>query len=123
MAGMGSEGLGAAGELAAARWLRDRGYLILAAGFRARCGEIDLVAQDGATIVFAEVKTRTSALFGTPAEAVTARKRARIARAASLYLLAAGWSERLCRFDVLEVVPVGSGWRVTHLPDAFRPGD
>jgi len=123
MAAMGTDGLGAAGEDAAARWLRDRGYLILACGFRARCGEIDLVAQDGATIVFAEVKTRTSALFGTPAEAVTARKRARIVRAAALYLLAAGWSERACRFDVLAVVPVGSGWRVTHLPDAFRPGD
>jgi putative endonuclease len=115
--------LGADGEAAAADWLRRHGYTILAAGFRVRCGEIDLVAEDGPTIVFAEVKTRTSALYGTPAEAVTSRKRARIVRAASLYLRSAGWGERSCRFDVLEVVPVGSGWRVTHLPDAFRPGD
>jgi putative endonuclease len=115
--------LGNAGEAAAERWLRRAGFTIVARGFRARCGEIDLIAREGALVVFVEVKTRTNDAFGRPAEAVTAQKRGRIARVASVFLARAGWEDRACRFDVVEVVPVGARWRVTHIPDAFRPGD
>jgi len=115
--------LGADGEAAAERWLRDRGFEIVGTGFRVRCGELDIVAREGRVVVFVEVKTRTSDAFGSPAESVTRVKRARIARAASVFLLQAGWADRTCRFDVLSVAPVGSGWRVSHLRDAFRPGD
>jgi putative endonuclease len=115
--------LGSAGEAAAERWLRGKGFEIVARGFRARCGEIDLIARDGAQLVFVEVKTRTSDVFGRPSEAVTARKRRRIARVASSFLVRNGWTESACRFDVVEVLPVGAGWRVSHIPDAFRPGD
>ena len=115
--------LGDAGEAAAARWLRRAGLAIVARGYRVRCGEIDLIARDGPIVVFVEVKTRTHDAFGRPAEAVTAIKRGRIARVASVFLQRSGWTERVCRFDVVEVVPVGAGWRVTHIPDAFRPGD
>jgi putative endonuclease len=96
---------------------------IVARGFRARCGEIDLIARDGPVVVFVEVKTRSHDGFGRPAEAVSARKRARIARVASLFLAKAGWGEQACRFDVVEVVPVGTRWQVRHIQDAFRPGD
>ena len=115
--------LGCAGEDAAARWLERAGFVIVARGFRVRCGEIDLVARDGPVVVFVEVKTRTQAAFGRPAEAVTARKRGRIARVASLFLARSGWGDRACRFDVVEVVPDGTRWRVGHIPDAFRLGD
>ena len=115
--------LGEAGEAAAERWLRGAGLVIVARGFRVRCGEIDLIARDGPVVVFVEVKTRTSDGFGRPAEAVTAIKRGRIARVAALFLARSGWGEKACRFDVVEVVPDGSGWRVTHLADAFRQGD
>jgi putative endonuclease len=115
--------LGNAGEAAAACWLRGAGMVIVARGFRARFGEIDLIARDGPVVVFVEVKTRTHDAFGRPAEAVTARKRGRIARVASLFLAKAGWEEHACRFDVVEVVPVGTRFRVRHIPDAFRPGD
>jgi putative endonuclease len=115
--------LGCAGEAAAARWLRRTGLVIVTRGFRARCGEIDLIARDGSIVVFVEVKTRTHDAFGRPAEAVTALKRLRIARVASVFLARAGWQDRACRFDVVEVVPVGTRWRVRHIPDAFRPGD
>ena len=115
--------LGDAGEAAAARWLSRAGLVIVARGFRARCGEIDLIARDGPVVVFVEVKTRTSDGFGRPAEAVTAIKRGRIARVAALFLARSGWGEKACRFDVIEVVPVGSEWRVRHIPDAFRQGD
>ena len=115
--------LGEAGEAAAERWLRRAGLAIVSRGFRARCGEIDLIARDGATVVFVEVKTRTHDAFGRPAEAVTGLKRARLARVASVFLVKAGWTDRACRFDVVEVVPKGAEWRVTHIPDAFRLGD
>jgi putative endonuclease len=115
--------LGDAGEAAAERWLRRAGLVIVARGFRARCGEIDLIARDGPVVVFIEVKTRTQSGYGRPAEAVTAVKRGRIARVASVFLARSGWGEKACRFDVVEVVPVGSDWRVTHLADAFRQGD
>jgi len=115
--------LGNAGEAAAERWLRGAGLAIVARGFRARCGEIDLIARDGPIVVFVEVKTRTHGAFGRPAEAVTAQKRRRLARVASVFLARSGWGERACRFDVVEVVPVGTRWRVRHIADAFRPGD
>jgi putative endonuclease len=117
------QSLGSRGEEAAERWLRRRGLEIVARGFRARCGEIDLIARDGSDVVFVEVKTRTNDAFGRPSEAVNAQKRRRIARVASAFLVRSGWTERACRFDVVEVLPVGAGWRVTHIPDAFRLGD
>ena len=115
--------LGEAGEAAAARFLCEAGLTIVARGFRARCGEIDLIARDGPIVVFVEVKTRSQPGFGPPAEAVTAAKRGRIVRLAALFLARSGWGERRCRFDVVEVVPLGSGFRVSHIPDAFRAGD
>jgi len=115
--------LGESGEAAAARWLRRAGLTIVARGFRVRYGEIDLIARDGQVVVFVEVKTRTHDGFSRPAEAVTAIKRGRIARVAAVFLARSGWTERTCRFDVVEVVPQGARWRVTHIPDAFRLGD
>jgi putative endonuclease len=115
--------LGSAGEAAAEAWLGRAGMAVVARGFRARCGEIDLVALDGPVVVFVEVKTRTHEAFGRPSEAVTPGKRSRIVRVASVFLAKSAWAERVCRFDVIEVVPVGERWHVTHIPDAFRPGD
>ncbi len=115
--------LGAAGEAAAERWLGRAGLTIVARGYRAKCGEIDLVARDGPVVVFVEVKTRTQNGFGHPAEAVTRTKRVRLVRTASLFLAKSGWGDKPCRFDVVEVFPVGTGWRFSHIPDAFRPGD
>lgn len=116
-------GLGPAGEEAARRWLAGRGLTIVAQGFRARVGEIDLVALDGEVVVFVEVKTRTRDGFGRPAEAVTRTKRARLTRTAALFLARSGWGDRACRFDVVEVEPRGERWHLVHIPDAFRPGD
>ena len=115
--------LGLAGEAAAATRLCADGLEIVARGFRARCGEIDLIAREGSLVVFVEVKTRTGYGFGSPADAVTRVKRRRIARAAAVFLAKSGWADRPCRFDGVEVVPVGAGWRVTRIADAFRAGD
>ena len=83
--------LGRAGEKAAAALLTRRGYEVVAAGFRARRGELDLICRRGSELVVVEVKTRTDDAFGTPAEAVGARKRRALMTAAAEYRALAGW--------------------------------
>ena len=114
---------GLAGEEVAARWLAEAGLPVVARRFRTRRGEIDLIARDGAVLVFVEVKLRSRDDFGRPAEAVTAVKQRRLANAAALFLARTGWGDRPCRFDVIEVRGGAAGWRVTHIADAFRPRD
>ena len=112
--------LGAAGEAAVAQWYSDAGYVVLARNWRVREGELDVIAQRGATIVFCEVKTRRGDAFGTPAEAVTWRKQARIRKLAVRWL---GEQERradVLRFDVAAVKPDGRGaWIVDVFEAAF----
>ena len=95
--------LGKSGEDVACRELRRRGYAILARRYRTRIGEIDIVARDGETIVFVEVKTRTTTAFGAPGEAVGPRKQHKIWLMGSDYLLRHGWQDRPCRFDVVAI--------------------
>jgi len=115
--------LGRRGEEAAERHLASHGFRILERRYRTRAGEIDFIAEDGATLVFVEVKTRSSLGFGRPSEAVGSRKRARIAAAASLYLAIRGGPERSCRFDVVEVLESAPGApRVRLIRDAFEAG-
>jgi len=117
----GHTGLGQRGEEAAARHLLSLGFVILERRFRTRAGEIDLIARDGDTLVFVEVKARSSLACGRPAEAVDGRKRGRIARAASLYLARHGDGEAPCRFDVVEVLEEpGSPARVRLIRNAFE---
>jgi len=90
---------GARAEDLCAELLRGSGLRVLARNWRCRHGEIDLVAEDGGTLVFAEVRMRSGARFGGAAESVTAAKRARLIAAARLYL--SRRPEADCRFDVL----------------------
>lgn len=86
-------------EALAARLLEDAGLEIIARNFRCRHGEIDLIAREGETIVFCEVRFRRGEAYGGAAESITARKQARIAAAARFFLIAR--PESPCRFDVL----------------------
>jgi putative endonuclease len=95
--------LGKRGEDLACAELRRRGYAILARRCRLPGGELDIVARDGPTLVFVEVKTREAGGFGDAAEAVTPAKQRRVARLAAEYLARHGWSECPCRFDVVSV--------------------
>ena len=104
---MGSDAtvaLGISGENLACDALSRQGYAILARRYRTRIGEIDIVAMDGPTLVFVEVKTRTSEEFGAPAEAVTRRKQRRIVTMARWYLSEHRLHGGLCRFDVVTVL-------------------
>lgn len=94
---------GAAGEVLAARFLRDKGYRILAANVRSRFGEIDIIAADERYIVFVEVKTRGEDALYAPREAVTFQKQRRIAATAALWLQQHP-SPLQPRFDVIEVI-------------------
>jgi len=90
---------GARAEELCAELLQRAGLRVLARNWRCRHGEIDLVAEEGRTLVFAEVRYRSDARFGGAAESVTAAKQARLAAAARLYLMRRPDAE--CRFDVL----------------------
>lgn len=108
-------------EAQAARFLETRGLAILARNYRTRAGEIDLIARDGEYVVFVEVRARRSAAFGTPAETVGARKRARLASAAAHYLLTStGTRPPPCRFDVVSISGTEPAARVEWLRDAFQ---
>jgi putative endonuclease len=114
--------LGDEGERLAARHLRTKGYRILVRQARNRFGEIDLVALDGETIVFVEVKSLRQSRGGAPSERVDAGKQARLTRAALTWLKRRGLLDRRSRFDVVEVSWDASGKPEARLlANAFEP--
>jgi putative endonuclease len=116
---------GRVGEDDAVRWLEGHGYEIVERNLVNKGGEIDVIARDGATLCFLEVKARDGDRYGPAIEAVTFSKQRRISRAASLYLAARGGHDRACRFDVLGLDRDASGgWRYTLIKNAFpfNPG-
>lgn len=115
--------LGKSGETLACDALARRGYAILATRYRTRVGEIDIVAKDGRTLVFVEVKTRRSEICGLPAEAVTRRKQRRIVTMARWYLTEKALHGALCRFDVVTVLcRPGRPPAIDVIRDAFMAG-
>lgn len=111
---------GAAAEDAAESYLRSLGYRVLERNLTTKLGEIDLLALDGETLCFVEVKARTSGEFGPAIAAVGRRKQARLARVAAL-VLARNRSARACRFDVLGLDRDERGeWRFTLIRNAFQ---
>ena len=106
---------GRTGENKAVRYLKKHGFTVLERNYRAAAGEIDIVAEEGGTLVFIEVKARKSGDFGEPSEAVNAKKRHKYALAAAEYLKTRGAEERECRFDVVEV----KDGAINHIKEAF----
>ena len=111
--------LGKAGEKAAADLLRKSGYEVVGAGFLARRGELDLVCRRGNDLVVVEVKTRTDDSFGTPLEAVGARKRRALVAAAAEYRALAGWRGRIRYAVVGLTVKPGGGFDSELIEDPF----
>jgi putative endonuclease len=115
-----SDAVGAYGERVAARTLANAGMRVLDRNWRCSTGEIDLVALDGATVVFCEVKTRRGDAFGTPAEAVRPAKVRRLRSLAAQWLAAHPQVRGEVRFDVIGVWPRQAGpATVQHLRAAF----
>jgi putative endonuclease len=112
--------LGELGEAIAARWLRRRGWRVLARRYRVGHRDLDLIVSDGTTVAFVEVKARRGTDFGHPVEAVTFRKRRELARSALVWLDRHGRSGEAYRFDVFGILIEGKRVRVRHISDAFR---
>lgn len=107
-------------EEVAVSYLEEHGMEILGRNYRCRMGEIDIVAREGRTYVFCEVKFRTSCRAGDPAEAVDFRKQATIFRVAAYYLKQHRLSEETpCRFDVVAITGTGDRMQIRWIPDAF----
>jgi putative endonuclease len=111
--------LGRRGERAAEKYLRHNGYRIVARNFRAAGAEIDLVAMDGETLVFVEVKTRRSREAGAPEEAVDERKQIRMRRAAEMFARRYRADDVEMRFDIAAVDASGKRLEIELLRNAF----
>lgn len=115
--------LGKRGELAAERHLLKLGYIILFRSYEDKFGEIDLIAVDGETIVFVEVKTRSSDHAGDPAEAVDAAKQLHLTKTGVGFLKWHGLSNYSARFDVVAILgsPLHQPIELRHYISAFEP--
>jgi putative endonuclease len=115
--------LGERGEIAAARFLKRQGLRILARGYDSPLGELDIIAVDGRTVVFVEVKTRASSDAGSPTDAIDANKQRRMTQSALAYLKSKRLLENAARFDVVAVSWPADAKRpnIEHFRNAFAP--
>lgn len=107
--------LGGIGEKLAIKELKKLGYKILEKNFKTKIGEIDIIALDKQTLVFAEVKTRSSDEFGSPSQAVNIKKQKKYFLVATEYLKLKKLFGSECRFDVVEVL----NGKINVIKDAF----
>ena len=112
--------VGRAGEDEAARLLKKNGFKMIDRNYRCRFGEVDIIATDGAVLVFVEVKTRSPSSFGTPAEAVTPRKQGKLIKTARHYISEnPKKADSPIRFDVVSVEYADGTCKATLIKDAF----
>jgi putative endonuclease len=116
----GKDALGERGENAAAKYLRNEGFTIICRNYRCGVGEIDIVARDGKTLVFVEVKTREDD-EPAPEDQVNSVKQHQLTKAAKFYLSRYGTPQPPARFDVVAIVwPAGRSPIIRHTKDAFE---
>lgn len=111
-------GLGLKGEIAAAKYLKKKGYKILEKNFQCRFGELDLIAQDKDGLVFCEVKTRSEGMIALPQESVTYAKQQKMIKTA-LFWLQSKELDLPMRFDVIAVTAEKGGLSITHLENVL----
>jgi putative endonuclease len=111
---------GKRGEELAATYLAEAGYRIIEHNYRCLFGEIDIVAEDGETLVFVEVKSRRSDAYGDPQLAVGHQKQKKISRVAMHYLEEKRLCHRPARFDVVAVKLLHTGHRIELIRNAFE---
>lgn len=110
--------LGKKGELIACQFLKENGFEIIETNFRLDKDEIDIIAKDKGTIVFVEVKTRSTDYFGEPEIAVGAKKQEFLLRAAEEYLISRNMNSEI-RFDIISIILNGKQEKIRHILDAF----
>lgn len=112
---MNKREVGTTYEQAAAIYLARMGYVILCLNYRCYCGEIDIIAKDGKTLVFIEVKYRATNKYGDPAQAVTTKKQVKIYKSAQCYLKQNHIADVPCRFDIVAI----QGQQIRIIKNAF----
>ena len=112
---MNNRSLGGEKEQMAIDFLREKGYFIIESNFRVRQAEIDIVARDDATIVFVEVKYRSTSKTGHPLEAVDYRKQQKITKVSQCYLFEKHMEDVPIRYDVVGIL----GEDITLIKNAF----
>ncbi|MBZ0154668.1 MAG: YraN family protein [Alphaproteobacteria bacterium] len=112
------QSLGDDGEELAVDYLRNRGCTVLHRNYRTPVGEVDIIVRDRETVVFVEVKARSTLSFGQPFEAVDLRKQAKLRKIALYYLKQRGM-EAPVRFDVISILFRKGKGEITHIKEAF----
>ena len=111
--------IGKKGESVAVRYLKKQGYKIIEQNYRSKVGEIDIIAREKRTLVFVEVKTRSSRSFGSPKWAVTPKKQKAISMAALYYLKMTNQANAAARFDVVSILAQGEDTQIELVRNAF----
>jgi putative endonuclease len=111
--------LGKKGEELALRFLKKRGYRIIEKNYVCKMGEMDIIAKEKDTLVFVEVKTRTSTIFGPPQLAVNPTKQMQLSKVALSYLKAKQLEDIKARFDVVAILLGPKGEEIELIKDAF----
>ena len=111
---------GKKGEIDAVRYLKKNGYRIIEKNYRTRLGEIDIIAKDGKTIVFVEVKARRSIRYGHPKWAITPKKKRNMSMVALHYLKSTRQNKAKARFDVVTIHPEENSMRIELIKNAFE---
>lgn len=112
---MSTQLIGKKGEERAQKYLQELGYRILDKNFRSRFGEIDLIALDSSTLVFIEVKTRTTLLFGHPSEAIQTKKLKKLLKTSQYYQILHRNLPALIRFDAVEIIYSYNNVTINHI--------
>lgn len=110
--------IGQKGEETAVSYLKKEGYAVLEKNYRFKKSEIDIIAEKQNTIVFVEVKTRTSTRFGNPEDFVDKAKAAKVIEGAENYIEQSEWKQSI-RFDIISIIFHGEGYELKHFKDAF----
>ena len=113
--------IGLIGEELAVNYIKNKDYNILERNYRTKLGELDIIAKRQNTIIFVEVKTRTSNIYGTPSESVNYKKQQTIRKLSQQYILYRKlYKDHFSyRFDVIEVRLVGKKYKIIHIENAF----
>jgi putative endonuclease len=117
---MENKDLGKKGEELALRFLKKRGYRIIEKNYVCKMGEMDIIAKEKDTLVFIEVKTRTSTLFGPPQLAVNSSKQRQLSKVALNFLKEKQLEDVKARFDVVAILLVQKGEEIELIKDAFE---
>jgi putative endonuclease len=115
-----SQKFGERGENLAVWYLKQNGYKIIEQNYRSRMGEIDIIAKDGKTIVFVEVKSRRSIRYGSPKWAITPKKQRKISMVALYYLKTTQQTDIKARFDVVAITSNQDEPQIEIVENAFE---